>query len=94
MKRIFMVLVFMSAFLLPLKAQDYNNKADFDADFQDATKMAPYGTESAGGTDLLVKGTTSVLHRENMAILDELAKLRKEIADLKKDVKAIKGQVE
>jgi len=88
-----MVLVFMSVFLLPLKAQDYN-KADFEGDFQAATKMATSGTEAANGTDLLVKGTTGVLHRENMAILDELAKLRKEIADLKKDVKAIKGQVE
>jgi hypothetical protein len=78
----------MSVFIFPLWAQDYDN------DFQNATKMAAYGTESAGGTDLLVRDTTSVLHRENMAILDELAKLHKEIADLKKDVKAIKGQVE
>lgn len=94
MKRAFMVLAFVSVFLLPLKAQDYNNNAAFDTDFKNAVKMAPYGTEAAGGTDLLIRDTTSVLHREQLAILDELAKLRKEIADLKKDVKAIKGQVE
>jgi len=89
-----MVLTFMSVFLLPLKAQDYNNNTAFDADFKNAVKMAPYSAEAAGGTDLLIKDTTSVLHREQLAILDELAKLRGEIADLKKDVKAIKGQVE
>ena len=96
MKRVFIVLVFMSVFILPLGAADYNynNKADFDNDFQNATKMAPYGSEASGGTDLLVKDTLSVLHRENMAILDEIAKLHKEIADLRKDVKTIKGQVE
>lgn len=94
MKRAFMVLAFVSVFLLPLKAQDYNNNTAFDTDFKNAVKMAPSSTEAAGGTDLLIKDTTSVLHREQLAILDELAKLRKEIADLKKDVKAIKGQVE
>jgi len=90
-----MVLAFMTAFLLPLNAQDYNSSnAGFDSDFQNATKLAPDGTEAAKGTDLLVRDTANVLHRENMAILDEIAKLRKDIADLKKDVKAIKGQVE
>lgn len=95
MKRIFTVLAFMTAFLLPLSAQDYNSgSTSFDSDFRNATKLAPDGTEAAKGTDLLVRDTTSVLHREHVAILEELAKLRKDIADLKKDVKAIKGQVE
>ena len=96
MKRIFFAMVFMSVFILPLGAQDYNygNKADFDNDFQSATRMAPYGSEAAAGTDLLVKDTLTVIHKENMAILDEIAKLHKESADLRKDVKTIKGQVE
>ena len=93
MKRVFFVLVVMSVFILPLGAQDYNN-ADFDSDFQAATKMDPYGRGEYVGTDLLVKNTADALHRENMAILNELAKLHKEIADLKKDIKAIKSQVE
>lgn len=96
MKRIFFVLIFMAVFILPLGAQDYSNKADFDNDFQNATKMTSFGngSEAAAGTDLLVKDTLTVIHRENMAILDEIAKLHKEIADLRKDVKTIKGQVE
>ena len=56
--------------------------------------MNSSGNEAAKGTDVLVKDTTNVLHREHLAILDELAKLHKEIADLRKDVKTIKGQVE
>ena len=93
MKRIFFVLVVMSVFIPPLGAQDYNN-ADFDSDFQAATKMPKYARGEYVGTDLLVKNTTDALHKEHMAILDEIAKLHKEIADLKKDVKTIKGQVE
>jgi len=93
-KKVFMVFMFISAFILPLGAQDYGGNADFDSDFQSATKMAPSGTEAAKGTDVLVRDTTNILHREHMAILDEIAKLHKEIADLKKDVKTIKGQVE
>lgn len=93
MKRIFFALILMSVIVLPLAAQDYKS-SDFDAAFQDATKMTLSGVEAAKGTDLLVRDTASVLHREQMAILDELAKLHKEIADLKKDIKAIKSQVE
>ncbi len=95
MKRIFFVLVFMSVFVFPLAAQDYGkNDTSFDSDFQSATQMNSSGNEAAKGTDVLVKDTTNVLHREHLAILDELAKLHKEIADLRKDVKTIKGQVE
>jgi hypothetical protein len=68
------------------------NTADFDSDYSDAAQLR--GSEAVKGTDLLVRDTTSVLHREHMAILDELAKLRKEIADIKKDVKDTKDQVE
>ncbi|MFA5338922.1 MAG: hypothetical protein WC317_02095 [Candidatus Omnitrophota bacterium] len=93
MKRVFFALILMSVIILPLAAQD-NKSSDFDAAFQDATQMSPAGNEGARGTDILIRDTTSVLHREQMAILDELAKLRKEIADLKKDIKTIKGQVE
>jgi len=92
-KGIFFALIFMSVFILPLGAQNYNN-ADFDSGFQAAIKMDRYARGEYVGTDLLVKNTADVLHKENMAILDELAKLHKEIADLKKDIKTIKGQVE
>ncbi|MFA5147526.1 MAG: hypothetical protein WC491_00200 [Candidatus Omnitrophota bacterium] len=66
--------------------------ADFDGAYSDAAQIR--GSEAVKGTDLLVRDTTSVLHREHMAILDELAKLRKEIADMKKDVRDTKDQVE
>jgi len=92
-KKILIVLLFLSVSLLPLKAEE-SYKADFESDFQNATKLAPDGSEAARGTDLMIRDTTSVLHREHMAILDELAKLHKEIADMKKNVKYIKGQVE
>lgn len=93
MKKFFITLLFLSVLLVPVKAQEVY-KADFDSDFQSAIKLAPDGTEAAKGTDLFIRDTTSVLHREHMAILEELAKLRKEIADMRKDVKSIKGQVE
>jgi len=92
-RKIFVVLAVCLFCAVSLRADDIS-KADFDGEFQDATKMAASGTEAAKGTDLLIRDTTGVLHREQMAILDELAKLHKEIADLKKDVKTIKGQVE
>ncbi len=66
--------------------------ADFDSDYSDAAQVR--GSEAVKGTDLLVRDTTRVLHRENMAILQALAELRKEIADMKKDVKDTKDQVE
>ncbi|MFA5164735.1 MAG: hypothetical protein WC481_04155 [Candidatus Omnitrophota bacterium] len=68
------------------------NTADFDSDYSDAAQVR--GSEAVKGTDLLVRDTTSVLHREHMAILQALAELRKEIADMKKDVKDTKDQVE
>ncbi len=66
--------------------------ADFDSDYSDAAQVR--GSEAVKGTDLLVRDTTRVLHRENMAILKALAELRKEIADMKKDVKDTKDTVE
>jgi len=69
--------------------------ADYDAEFSGATQMT--GRTASGAvkdTDYLVKGTTTVLHEENMAILAEIGKLHKEIADLKKDIKDVKDMVE
>ncbi len=95
MKRIFFALIFMLVFVLPSVAQDNGkDNSSLDSDFDAATKMPRYARGEYVGTDLLVKNTSDALHKEHMAILDELAKLHKELADLKKDVKTIKGQVE
>lgn len=66
--------------------------ADYDNDFANASQMK--GFEAAKGTDELIRNTTQVLHQENTAILAEIDKLHKEIADLKKDIKEIKDTVE
>lgn len=70
--------------------------ADFDADFANASQMrTQMGQEvPVQSTDMLIKGTTGVIHRENMAILAEIDKLHKEIANLKKDIKEVKDTVE
>ncbi len=95
MKRVFFALILMSVSVLPLGAQDYGQENNsFDSDFEAAIKMPKYARGEYVGTDLLVKNTSDALHKEHMAILDEITKLHKEIADLRKDVKAIKGQVE
>ena len=93
MKKIFAVLFAISAAGSCAFAQDYD-KADFESQMNNATRMAAYGTEALRGSDILIRDTTRVLHNENMAILDELAKLRKAIADMKKDVRDTKDQVE
>ena len=69
--------------------------ADFESEFADAEQMA--GRTASGAvkdTDYLVKGTAKVLHEENMAILAEIDKLHKEIADLKKEIEDVKDIVE
>jgi len=66
--------------------------ADFDSDYSNAAQVR--GSEAVKGTDLLVRDTTRVLHRENMAILKALAELRREIADMKRDVKDTRDQIE
>lgn len=92
MKGIFsVVLVFCLALPFAAKAADYNT-ADFDSQFSDAALVR--GSEAVKGTDLLVRDITSVLHKEHMALLEEITKLEGQIADLKKDVKDIKDQVE
>lgn len=85
------ILILSSASLQPALADD----EDYDTEFYDATQMT--GRTASGAvkdTDYLVKGTTTVLHKENMAILAEIDKLHKEIADLKKDIKDVKDMVE
>lgn len=69
--------------------------ADFENKFTSATNMS--GRAASGAvkdTDYLVKGTTRVLHEENMAILAEIDKLHKEIAELKKEIGDVKDIVE
>jgi len=69
--------------------------ADFEGEFANATQMT--GRTASGAvkdTDYLVKGTTRVLHEENMAILAEIDKLHKEIAGLKKEIEDVKDIVE
>jgi hypothetical protein len=68
---------------------------DFESAFTDATNMSGRtGSGAVKDTDYLVKGTTSVLHAENMAILAEIDKLHKEIAELKKEIEDVKDIVE
>ncbi len=69
--------------------------ADFEGEFSNATQMT--GKTPSGAikdTVYLIQSTTKVLHEENMAILAEIDKLHKEIADLKKDIKDVKDMVE
>ena len=69
--------------------------ADYDTEFSGATQMS--GRTASGAvkdTDYLVRGTTTVLHKENMAILAEIDKLHKEIAELKKEIEDVKDIVE
>jgi len=69
--------------------------ADFESEFADAEQMT--GRTASGAvkdTDYLVKGTTRVLHDENMAILAQIDKLREEIAVLKKEIEDVKDIVE
>jgi uncharacterized protein with von Willebrand factor type A (vWA) domain len=69
--------------------------ADFESEFADAERMT--GRTASGAvkdTDYLVTGTTRVLHEENMAILAQIDKLHKEIADLKKEIEDVREIVE
>lgn len=75
-----------------IAAADDISIADFENQYSDAALIR--GSEAVKGTDLLVRDITYVLHKENMAILSELEKLRKDIADIKKDVKSTRDQVE
>lgn len=68
---------------------------DFEGEFTNAAQMT--GRAASGAvrdTDYLVEGTTRVLHEENMAILAQIDKLHKEIANLKKDIKEVKDIIE
>ncbi len=68
---------------------------DFESEFADAERMT--GRTASGAvkdTDYLVKGTTRVLHDENMAILVQIDKLHEEIAALKKEIEDVKDIVE
>lgn len=85
------ILILSSVSLQPALAVN----ADYDTEFAGATQMT--GRTASGevkDTDYLVKGTTTVLHKENMAILAEIDKLHKEIAELKKEIEDVKDIVE
>lgn len=95
MNRIFLVsaLVCFGMFILISSSTVFGNDGmNFDDAFANAAQMR--GQEAAMGTDYMVRNTTEVLHQENTAILMEIAKLHKEIADLNEDIKEIKDIVE
>ncbi len=92
MKGIWVLLLVFFAAAPSIAAADDISVADFESQYSDAALIR--GSEAVKGTDLLVRDITYVLHKENMAILGELERLRKEIADIKKDVKDTKDQVE
>ena len=96
MKKYFLISVVSLLFLISVSSMTLLAvTADFEGEFANAAQMT--GRTASGAvkdTDYLVKGTTRVLHEENMAILAEIDKLHKEIAGLKKEIEDVKDIVE
>lgn len=85
-----MVILFSAASRMALAVD-----TDFESEFAAAEQMT--GRTASGAvkdTDYLVKGTTRVLHDENMEILVQIDKLHEEIAALKKEIEDVKDIVE
>jgi len=92
-EKIFLPLIIV--FLFSAASTDGRGRcADFESEFADAEQMAAGPLRGGKDTDYLVKGTAKVLHEENMAILAEIDKLHKEIADLRKEIEDVKDIVE
>lgn len=85
-------LILMSLILFTLLSRIAITEAiDYDDEFNRATSLK--GSRSID-TDLLIKNTTEVLHKENMKTHAELEKLRKEIEELKREIERLKDIVE
>ncbi len=64
---------------------------DYDDEYNNAIRLK--GSRSID-TDLLIKNTTEVLHKENMKTHAELEKLKKEVEEIKKAIKEVKDILE